>query len=600
MAAFFARIELAGRAVERERCERSLDALGRLGADGSRLQLLPGAALGHRHWWTTPEEVGERQPIERSGLHVLFDGRLDDRAALAEGSAEPADRLSDAALVLAGFRRWGRDLPSRLVGPFAFLVWDERRRLAFAARDRLGDRRLVYRFGGGALSIATHERALLADPETSAEPDERTAARYFAYRAPSLHETWYREIRELPPGHCLTAGEEGVSVWRYGDVRGVAWTPRDEQEAAERFREVLGEAVRCRLRTAVPDRRPAVLMSGGLDSTSVVALAAGAGAARPIPVSWTFDELVACDERRYSEPVVRALGLGPRTVVGDASSPLADPERLAGTPEQPGRDLYDALLRDALREARAAGAGCALTGHHANQLWEGGDLWLRDLLARRRLGEAAMRLGRVMRSEDDGSRAPARRALAAVARAAGWRGRAERVPPWLTPYARELVSRSPSEARWRDQQRGWWGPLRPYWTVEAARLRLLGAEAGVEVRMPYRDRRVIELVLGLPADLLDGPRAPRRLHRAAMRGALPEAVRRRRRPTNIYLWAERSLLGADRKRFFALLDEGERHWSRFVDRNRLLGDLRDSPRSATVHLAWRCIGFSLWSLRSSW
>ena len=597
MAAFFARIELAGRAVEHERCERSLDALAPLGGDGSRLHLLPGAGLGHRHSWTTAEEVGERQPIGRSGLHVLFDGRIDNRAVLAAGSAEPADQLSDAALVLAGLRSWGRELPARLVGPFAFVVWDDRRRLAFAARDRLGDRRLVYRFGGGSHSIATHERALLADPETSGEPDERTAARYFAYRAPVLDETWYREIRELPPGHCLTAGEEGVSAWRYGDVRGVAWAPRDEQEAADRFREVLGEAVRCRLRTVAADRPPAVLMSGGLDSTSVIALAAGAGVARPMPVSWTFDELVACDERRYSGPVIQALELEPRSVAGDASSPLADPERLAGTLEQPGCDLYDALLRGALGEARAAGAGCALTGHHANQLWEGGDLWLRDLLGRRRFGEAAMRLGRVMRSGDDGSRVPARRALAAVARASGWRGRAERVPRWLTPYARELVSRSPSEARWRDLQRGWWGPLRPYWTVEAARLRLLGAETGLEVRMPYRDRRVIELVLGLPADLLDRPGAPRRLHRAAMRAALPEAVRRRRRPTNIYLWAERSLLGADRERFFALLRQGERHWSRFVDRGWLWRELLDSPRSATVHLAWRCIGFALWSLR---
>jgi asparagine synthetase B (glutamine-hydrolysing) len=126
-------------------------------------------------------------------------------------------------------------------------------------------------------------------------------------------------------------------------------------------------------------------------------------------------------------------------------------------------------------------------------------------------------------------------------------------------------------------------------------LRQLAAEHGLELRMPYRDRRLVEMMLGLPADLLYRPVVSKWLQREAMRGLLPEVARRRQRPANLYLWAERGLLTIHRRELFARLAATEPAWGRFVAPDWLLPRLEaPSPEARTVHVAWRCLSFGSW------
>ena len=188
----------------------------------------------------------------------------------------------------------------------------------------------------------------------------------------------------------LEPAEEGRSV-RY----------RRDDEYAEHFRELLGQAVRDRLPEGEGERAaPTVLMSGGLDSTAVAALAAGELAGRGErlhTVSWVFDELPRADEREFMEPTVEALGAEATWILGDDAWPLAGcleaPERHLGM-GSPYAAVYRRLRDRSYRAVAGRGGTVLLTGECGDQLYVGAESWLRDLVSERRLVTAAREAAR--------------------------------------------------------------------------------------------------------------------------------------------------------------------------------------------------------------
>ncbi len=612
-------------------------------------------ALGHLHFWTTPEEMGERQPLAdpTAGLHLVFDGRLDNRdelAAALELRAE-ARRLSDAALVLAAYRRWGDACLERLLGPCAVAIADLRRRRVLLGRDALGDRTLFYVLRPELLAVASEESALLALPGIEPRFDERSLARFFAVEPPLPGDTFYAAVRELPPAHGLAVEPERVRTWRH-------WQPpaeprlrlRRDEEYAERFRELLAVSVRSRLRTASP---VAVLMSGGLDSTAVGAVAARELGARPVgrgtedapsmdwspagklsrfdwsparklsrlaaespgrngagrvrAVSWVFDELAVCDERRFIEPVVERWGMRPVRVAGDDAWPLAGLASEAApwprNPNTPMEGLYRRLGQRAYAAAREAGATVVLTGEYGDELWAGGDHWLADLLRERRWAAAGGGLAAHL-WEHGVRRRPARhRARSVVGRALGRRaGTAPPTPPsWLTPEAAALTAAGedpvPSAATARR-------PWQHRSLLDAVGARATTTElyhaaaAGVELRRPYRDRRLVELALDLPAHQLYRPGWTKWVLRQAMRGLLPEPVRRRRQKTSLLPLCARGLVEREADTVRTLLASPDALWRRFVRSDWLAQVPGERFRRALdgpeLVVPWQCVCVELW------
>ncbi len=233
-------------------------------------------ALGCRPWRVTPEDAWYRPPLRsRDGSCVLVaDARIDNRAelglALGIAAAEAA-HLPDAAFILAAYEAWGEAAPRRLVGDFAFVLWDQQRRTLFAARDGVGMRVLFYHHSPGQLALATSAHALTLLPEIRAKLNLQKVAEFLVL-LPSQEGTFYEGILRLPPGHTLTATVDGMRLEQF-------WSPEprrllrlgSDREYEEGFLEVFGEAVRARLRSAGP---LAIMASGGLDSSSVAAVAA--------------------------------------------------------------------------------------------------------------------------------------------------------------------------------------------------------------------------------------------------------------------------------------------------------------------------------------
>lgn len=555
----------------------------------------------------------QRVDDPRSGIELYFSGRLDNRSELVDAlaaalvdSSVSNSKESDGDLALAAYKKWGTDAFARLVGPFALVLVDHRERRVLAARDALGCRSVYWFRDGRRLVVASELPLLLRHPGVSGEVDETSLAHYFAVEAPPPGTTYFAQVREMPPGHFawLTPEHEEVTRhWPPSSIDQVRY--RHDDEYVEHFRDLLAEAVRCRL----PDENDvAVLMSGGLDSTSVAATAAAelSGTDRSVhSLSWVFDELPQADERRFIEPVVERHELHRHYVFGDDEWPLRDLASWPVRADAPWQGPYCRLQATAYRVARENGVGVLLTGEFGDHLFADSAFWLRDLLMDRgfaaglrglRLEIAERGLTSILRS------GPMR---SATSRALGWRGRSLAPPAWLTPKARSLVAAA-RESAW---QTGFPLPVRDGSTPQPRILDPLCAlasslehpaarRAGIDLRRPYRDRRLIEFFLAIPAHLLQRPGATKWILRRAMRGVLPEEVRHRRWVSSLLPLTARGLVQREAAGVDEILGRPDAIWRRFVDADWLAASfplrLRRGLDGIESVVAWQCICSELW------
>ena len=598
-----------GRPVERPLAARLLAALDHRGPDGRDVCWEPGTALGHQHFWTTPEEIGERQPLGDAarGVHLALDGRLDNREELlAALPDEPGAELSDAALVLRAYLAWGEEFLGRLLGPLAVVVLDLQRRRVVCGRDALGDRSLFYYLDRHLFAVASEAHALLGHPSVSSRLDEATVARFYALRAPAHGASFFADLRELPPAHGLSVGPEDIRQWRHWSPR-VEATPRRRSDAdhVAEFRSVLRESVRCRLRADGPS---AVLMSGGLDSTSVAALAAremasGGPRRRLLAVSWVFDELTSIDERPYMDAVVADAGLATLRFAGDDAWPLADPDTWPHRPDAPLEGLYRRLHERAYAATAGAGRRVLLTGEYGDNLYSGGADWLSDLIREGRWLTTGRGLVAGLARENRG--APGATLGTAVIRALGGRRPGPQADDWLTPEAHALAHRDGDESAPTGLTAGrrerWHSLLDSRGSQAVSAETAVSARAGVELRRPYRDRRLVELCLGLPAHLVFRPGWLKWILRQAMTGLLPEAVLRRRHGSSLYPLCRRGLVEREAATANALLSSPDAVWPRYVRGDWLAATfpkvIAEQREGAAGVIAWRCICFELWNRR---
>lgn len=583
--------------------------------DGDTVRSWEWAALGCRAFWSTPEEIGERQPlVDPAGrCALLFDGRLDNREDLVRAlglPGEEAARTSDAALVLRCLAD-GWDALERFIGPWALLFLDLQSREAHLARDPTGERMLCWHMsphmGPARLLVAGEPAVLLADPGVPRDQDETTLAAFFAARQPAPDATFFGAIRQVPPGCRVTlsaGGERRSSFWR-PDLR--LLRPRSEAESVERFRELLGTAVRAQLRAPGP---AAVLMSGGLDSTSVAAHAAREQARRGQPpvraVSWRFQELAAADESAFAQAMMAAAGLDPVWIDGDGCWPLRGLDESTTDRSLPFDNPYRVLHAAAFSAAAAGGSRALLTGHFSDEMYHGIDAWwLRDALARGdwRAAARGVRDEIRYRPRPDVWTPGWRRALAVLLLgAAGERLRPRRPPAWLTPFAREALRHRPAQSSARSSARH---PEQAATLLAPSALMGIAVEMrrarqhGVELRLPFRDRRLVEFALRLPADHLARPGWRKRLIWLAAEGWLPETVRLRRQMSDLGPLFARGIgereNGAVRRLLFG---PGPQLWRRFIDPAALEGFLGTAGAGAPglpTLIFWRCVAAELWA-----
>jgi asparagine synthase (glutamine-hydrolysing) len=214
---------------------------------------------------------------------------------------------SDTEVILNAYLAWGERCVERLRGMFAFGIWDARRKRVVLARDRMGIKPLVYAWDGHSLRFASEVKGILADPEVPREIDWDSVQDYLTYLYIPGPRTIFRSIHKLPPASYLICGMDGKDpeIHRYWDLR--MGPPLEEGRQADwvaRLDELLHEAVRLHMVSDVP---VGAFLSGGVDSSSVVACMARASVGPVKTFSIGFDE-EAFDELRYARQVASRYG----------------------------------------------------------------------------------------------------------------------------------------------------------------------------------------------------------------------------------------------------------------------------------------------------
>ncbi|HEX8722378.1 MAG TPA: asparagine synthase (glutamine-hydrolyzing) [Pyrinomonadaceae bacterium] len=237
--------------------------------------------------------AGGQQPIENEDgtCRIIFNGEIYNYRELKARLEKLGHRFrtdSDTEAILHAYEEYGADCPRHLRGMFAFAVWDEPKRQLFLARDRVGKKPLLYAKSGGAFVFGSEFRALLLHPAVGREVDREALDDYLSFMCVPAPQTAYRDIRKLEPGHSLTLTAAGeVRCERYWQPDFSEKLDVGEEEAGERALALLRDAVRVRLMSEVP---LGAFLSGGVDSSAVVALMAEASSAPVKTFSIGFEE----------------------------------------------------------------------------------------------------------------------------------------------------------------------------------------------------------------------------------------------------------------------------------------------------------------------
>lgn len=273
-----------GDAVQTEHGGLMMDALRQYPANQSTLWHKDHIMLGCHAQWITEQSIHELLPFYDSnrGLAITADAIIDNRDELMDQLQVPHRlrlHITDSEVLLLAYEKWSDRMPERLVGDFAFIIWDERKQLLFGARDFSGTRTLYYHCNGQQFSFCTVIDPLLSLPYIHKELNETWLAEFLAisgvFEPPDVSTTIYNHIFQLPPSHKIIIKHDKVSITRYHSLSDI--TPlqlASSEEYEEGFREIFNKAVTARLRRT--NRNIGAHLSGGLDSGSVVSFAARA------------------------------------------------------------------------------------------------------------------------------------------------------------------------------------------------------------------------------------------------------------------------------------------------------------------------------------
>jgi asparagine synthase (glutamine-hydrolysing) len=549
-------IRLDGAPVLLGEIEATLAAMARRGPDRRGSWHRDNAALGHVLLATTPEAICEHQPWEHpaSGVVVVSDSRLDNRPQLLQDlgfAGRDPDTIGDGELLHAAFARWGEDCAARLLGDFSFVLWDPRGNKVFAARDVMGVRPFCYHFSPGRLfAFASDADALLEVRGVPTDLDEGRIADALVEQLEGIDKTstFYSAIQRLPPANTLTVSGERLDCREYWTPMAAmpSGLPTTENGWIEGLRDRLTTAVSRRLRSS---GRVGSMLSGGLDSSSIVALACqqteshGSG---PFATFSAVSTEPGCPETRAIESMLAQFACDASRLsledAGELLDSIAAGWPTMGEPFDAGMTLIDCQYLSAARR----GVRVVLDGIDGDNLLSEGDYlqrlarsgrWvslLREIRGQKRFYGDALSTWASVRPHLSGALVPP--ALRRIVR----RGRDER--EYLetvrsTLIAPDLANRIDLAGRLRrlrdelarqrirspDGQAGTSMTLN-YTTVGVERYGRVAAARGIEPRHPFLDRDLIEFCAWIPWNLRLRDGWPKWILRQAMASTLPADV----------------------------------------------------------------------------
>jgi len=382
------------RPIDRARLVAMTTAVTHRGPDADGFYVSAGIGLGHRRLSIIDLATGD-QPLanEDQTIWVVFNGEIYNFADVRVDLERAGHRFrthSDTEVIVHAYEEWGDRAVDRFRGMFAFALWDEPRRRLVLVRDRVGIKPLYYSVTAAGVTFGSEIKSIVEDPDVPRDWSGEALDAYLALQYVPCPRTMYRDVWKLPPGHVLVAENGRVSIRQYWDLTftGDGDVSREE-EYLERLDALVTEAVRLRLLADVP---LGAFLSGGIDSSAVVAAMVETSSSRVLTTSVGFDEQ-AFNELEYARTVARHLGC-------EAHEEIVKPDivdllpKLAWHFDEPFADS-SAVPTYYVSAAARRHVTVALSGDGGDELWAGYarhrvERW--EATARRWLGRSGGRL----------------------------------------------------------------------------------------------------------------------------------------------------------------------------------------------------------------
>jgi len=487
------------------------------------------------------EDVLERTSVHRlpDGSFFFFDGYLFDRDRYVDDAGPGA---SPAAIIAAAYRKWGDGFIDRLRGGYSLAIWDAGRRRMLIGRDALGLSPCYYSWANGLLAASASQDTVLAEPEVGGRFNRPRIAEYLIALISPVHreETFYEEVRRLPPAHTLSLTDGALRLERYWDPvpPGFEWASGEESAR-------LGGTFERAVERCLAVGADSLALSGGFDSVSVAVVAAEQRLGRPPlhAVSMRFTD-TDCDEGDTQMAVARTLGMP--QVIRSLRDCLADQSfvggslALSGSSPTPVLSAFQSMYTGLLESATDRGLRRMMMGtggddtfnvdfSYGADLLASGDLaglWRFYRLWQRTSPFSAARVARVVLwhgALKPEARQFAKSALERVSPAAAERVREQRrrraLPAWLSgsdpTLADSMVERRlrPADVELVNGERSYVRTLRrltqsPLLMMELDQGYSWAERLGKTLLYPYFDRDMVELTLRMHPDaLMAGGRA---------------------------------------------------------------------------------------------
>ncbi|HFD87513.1 MAG TPA: N-acetylglutaminylglutamine amidotransferase [Gammaproteobacteria bacterium] len=303
-------------AADRDLVSRMTSRLQARGPDDEGLYSFGTIALGHRRLAIIDLSPKSHQPFVdlATGLTIVFNGTIYNYPELRETLIAKGHQFTssgDTEVILKAYAQWGTDCVSRLHGMFAFAIWNQRDESLFLARDRMGIKPLYFSHADHCIRFASNTQALMEADDLDTSIDSVGLHNLFMLHAVvPAPRTILRGIRKLAPGHCMLINRQGgVREWPYWELK--ARRPEshyDQKEWQELIHEALKRSVDRRLKIA--DVPVGVLLSGGLDSSLLVALLAEQGVTdlKTFTIGFEDQPEEKGSEFEFSDPVAERYG----------------------------------------------------------------------------------------------------------------------------------------------------------------------------------------------------------------------------------------------------------------------------------------------------
>lgn len=517
-------------ASERLYMEAMTATLAARGPDASGLWISGHCAFGHRRLSVIDPDNGAQPMLRQSGDYtyvIVYNGELYNAPELRKELELLGHRFRtqcDTEVLLAAYMEWKEECAARLNGIFAFAVWDEQRRHVFLCRDRLGVKPLFYMQVNGALLFASEPKAVLAHPAVKPQVGLEGLAEILVMgpaRTPGCG--IYSNLSELKPGHSLLFNRDGVRLSCYWRLES---KPHSDGigTTAEKIRELLRDTLERQLISDVP---VCTLLSGGLDSSALTALAAdyyrrtGRGELHTYSVDYTDNDkhfTASLFQPNNDAPWIRRmseyLGTCHHHVEFDTPELVSALKQAVIARDLPGMADVDASLYLFCREIKRS-ATVAISGEAADEIF-GGYPWF--------YREEALNAGTFPW------------ALAAEERAGLL---SEDVRSWMHPgsYIKEsynlaiaevprLPGENPQEARMREMS---YLNITRFMPTLLDRKDRMSMAAGLEVRVPFCDHRLVEYVWNIPWEMKTAGGHEKGILRQALEGLLPRDILTRKK-----------------------------------------------------------------------